>query len=102
MQTTVRTTIRIRKDLLDQSRMLALKRGTSLQEVINDILLKGYGNHITDFDIHDVHQEAMANIDKLREDIRKRLKGKSINTKKLIEQNKKELEDRTLRVLNLK
>lgn len=99
MQNTVRTTIRIRKDLLDQSRMLALKRGTSLQEVINDILLKGYDNHITDFDIH---QQAMANIDRLREDIRKRLKGKNINTKKLIEQNKKELEDRTLKVLNPK
>lgn len=96
---TVRTTIRIRKDLLDQSRMLALKRGTSLQEVINDMLLKGYDNQITDFD---VHQEAMRNIDKFRENIRKRRKGKSINTKRLIEQNKKELEKRTLRVLNFK
>ncbi len=99
MQTTVRTTIRIRKDLLDQSRLLALKQGTSLQEVINDILLKGYDNHITDFDIH---KQAMANIDRFREDIRKRLKGKSINTKKLIEQNKKELENRTLNILRLK
>lgn len=99
MQTTVRTTIRIRKDLLDQSRLLALKQGISLQEVINDILLKGYGNHITDFDIH---QQAMKNIDKFREDIRKRLKGKSINTKKLIEQNKRELENRTLNTLNFK
>ena len=99
MQTTVRTTIRIRKDLLDQSRLLAFKQGTSLQEVINDVLLKGFDNHITDFDIH---QQAMANIDRLREGIRKRLKGKSINTKKLIEQNKKELENRTLNILNFK
>lgn len=99
MQTTIRTTIRIRKDLLDQSRLLALKQGTSLQEVINDVLLKGFGNHITDFDIH---QEAMVNIDRLKESIRKKLKGKSINTKKLIEQNKKELENRTLNILNLK
>lgn len=99
MQATVRTTIRIRKDLLDQSRLLALKQGTSLQEIINDVLLKGFDNHITDFDIH---QEAMANIDSLRESIRKRLKGKSINTKKLIEQNKQELENRTLNILNSK
>lgn len=99
MQTTVRTTIRIRKDLLDQSRFLALKRGTSLQEVINDVLLKGFDNHITDFDIH---QQAMKNIDRLKESIRKRLNGKSINTKKLIEQNKKELENRTLNILKLK
>lgn len=99
MQTTVRTTIRIRKDLLDQSRLLALKQGTSLQNVVNETLLKGFGNHITDFDIH---QEAMKNIDRFRENIRIRLKGKSINTKKLIEQNKKELENRTVRVLNFK
>lgn len=99
MQTTVRTTIRIRKDLLDQSRLLAFKRQVSLQQVINDMLLKGYGNHITDFDIH---QQAMKNIDRFRENIRKRRKGKSIDTNKLIQQNKKDLEERTLKVLNLK
>lgn len=102
MQTTVRTTIRIRKDLLDQSRLLALKQGTSLQEVINSVLLKGYNNHITDFDIHDPHQEAMANIDRLRESIRKSLRGKKINVEKLIAQNKQDLEVRTLRALNSK
>lgn len=99
MQATVRTTIRIRKDLLDQSKLLALKQGSSLQDVINETLIKGFGNHITDLDIH---QEAMQNIDRLRENIRKKIKGRSINTKKLIEQNKKELENRTLNTLKLK
>lgn len=84
MQNTVRTTIRIRKDLLDQSRLLALKQGTSLQEVINDMLLKGYGNHITDFDIH---QQAMKDIDRFRES----LKGKKINVKKILELGKRDL-----------
>lgn len=84
MQTTVRTTIRIRKDLLDQSRFLALKQGTSLQEVINNMLLKGYGNHITDFDIH---QQAMQNIDKFRES----LKGRKISIKKILEISKRDL-----------
>jgi len=99
MQTTIRTTIRIRKDLLDQSRLLALKQGSSLQDVINEILIKGFGNHITDLDIHKV---AMQNIDRLREKIRNGVKSKSISTKKLIEQNKKELESRTLNTLKLK
>lgn len=99
MQATVRTTIRIRKDLLDQSRLLALKQGSSLQEVINDILIKGFGNHITDLDIH---MEAMQNIDRLRGMIRNGVKSKSISTKKMIEQNKKELESRTLNTLKLK
>lgn len=90
---TVRTTIRIRKDLFDQSRMLALRRDTSLQQVINDTLARGFG-HITDFD---VHKEAMARIDKFREN----LKGRKINVKKLVEENKKELEERSNRLLNL-
>lgn len=90
---TVRTTIRIRKDLLDQSRFLALRRETSLQQVINDTLAQGFG-HITDFDIH---REAMARIDQFRES----LKGKKINVKKLVEENKKELEERSNRLLNL-
>lgn len=94
MQNTVRTTIRIRKDLLDQSRLLALRRDTSLQEIINDTLAQGFG-HITDFDIH---QQAMEDIDKIRES----LKGKKINTKKLVEKNKKELEYRSRRILNFK
>lgn len=84
MQTLVRTTIRIRKELLDQSRLLALKQGTSLQDVVNEMILKGFGNQITDFDIH---QQAMKNIDKFRES----LKGKKINVKKILELSKRDL-----------
>lgn len=65
---TVRTTIRIRKDLLDQSRLLALRRDTSLQEVINDTLAQGFG-HITDLDNH---KQAMGRIDQFRESLRGR------------------------------
>ncbi|OGE25855.1 hypothetical protein A3C26_01915 [Candidatus Daviesbacteria bacterium RIFCSPHIGHO2_02_FULL_39_12] len=90
---TIRTTIRIRKDLLDQSRLVALRRETSLQEIINDTLAQGFG-HITDFD---VHKEAMARIDKFRG-----LKNRKFNVKKMVEENKKELEDRSSRILNLK
>lgn len=79
--------------MFDQSRMLALRRDTSLQQVINDTLARGFG-HITDFD---VHKEAMARIDKFREN----LKGRKINVKKLVEENKKELEERSNRLLNL-
>lgn len=84
MLDTVRTTIRIRKDLLDQSRLLALKQDTSLQEIINDLLLKGFDNHITDFDLH---QQAMKNIDRFRES----LKGRKINVKKILEISKRDL-----------
>jgi len=80
---TVRTTIRIRKDLLDQSRFLALRRDTSLQEVINDTLAQGFG-HISDFDIH---KQAMARIDRFRES----LKGKRIDIKKILRESKKDL-----------
>lgn len=80
---TVRTTIRIRKDLLDQSRLLALRRETSLQQVINDTLVQGFG-HITDFDIH---KEAMARIDKFREN----LKGRKIDVQKILRDSKKDL-----------
>ena len=80
---TVRTTIRIRKDLFDQSRMLALRRDTSLQQVINDTLAQGFG-HITDFD---VHKEAMARIDKFRENLR----GRKIDVQKILASSKKDL-----------
>lgn len=91
---TVRTTIRIRKDLLDQSKMLALRRETSLQEVINDTLARGFG-HISDLN---THKQAMARIDRFRESY----KGRRFNVKKLVEDNKKELEDRTNRQLKFK
>lgn len=80
---TVRTTIRIRKDLLDQSRLLALRRSASLQQVINDTLAQGFG-HITDLDIH---QQAMARIDQFRES----LKGRKIDIKKILRESRKDL-----------
>ena len=80
---TVRTTIRIRKDLLDQSRLLALHRNASLQQVINDTLAQGFG-HISDLNIH---KEAMARIDQFRES----LKGKKIDIKKILRESRKDL-----------
>ncbi len=82
MNNTVRTTIRIRKDLFDQSRLLALKRNTSLQEVINDTLIKGF-RYITDINSH---KEAMSAIDAFADSMR----GKKVNLQKLLEQNKKD------------
>ena len=83
MQTTVRTTIRLRKDLFDQSRLLAFQRNTSLQEVINDTLAAGFG-HITDLNIR---EEAFDRIDKFRES----LKGRKIDVEKIIRESKKDL-----------
>ncbi|MBI2039632.1 hypothetical protein HYT18_01005 [Candidatus Microgenomates bacterium] len=91
MQTTIRTTVRIRKDLFDQSRLLAFQRGVSLQDVINEALSLGFG-HISDLDIQ---REAMAKIDNFR----KSLHGAKINTKRLVEENKRELEERTNKLL---
>ncbi|HBQ51071.1 hypothetical protein A3B42_03640 [Candidatus Daviesbacteria bacterium RIFCSPLOWO2_01_FULL_38_10] len=88
---TVRTTIRIRKDLIDQSRLLAFQRDASLQDVINETLALGFGQ-ISDLDIQ---QDAMARIDSFREG----LKGKKFNTKRLVEENKKELVRRTDKLL---
>ena len=79
---TVRTTIRIRKDLLDQSKRLALERGTSLQEVVNDTLAQGFG-HVTDFDHHKI---AMKRIIAFRE----RMRGKKVNVQELLEQSKRD------------
>ncbi|MBI4096778.1 MAG: hypothetical protein HY425_03630 [Candidatus Levybacteria bacterium] len=92
MINTVRTTIRIRKDLFDQSRLLAFQRNTSLQEVINDTLIKGF-RHTTNIN---PHKEAMAVIDGLA----KKMRGKKINVQQLIDENKKQLEERTNRLLD--
>lgn len=89
MQTTVRTTIRIREDLLKQSRYLALEQDTSLQEVVNNLLAKGLG-HISDLNRR---KSAMKNIDQFRQSLR----GKKINVNKLLADNKRELEDRANR-----
>jgi len=83
MQNTIRTTIRVRKDLLDHSRLLAFKRGVSLQDVINEALALGFG-HISDLNIH---REAMARIDNFRE----KLRGKKIDIEKILRESKKDL-----------
>lgn len=83
MLDTVRTTIRIREDLLKQSRFLALEQGSSLQDVINETLALGLG-HITDLN---VHREAMARIDKFRESLR----GKKIDVKRILRDSKRDL-----------
>lgn len=80
MITTIRTTIRIRKDLLDQSRMLAFKKGVSLQDIINETLSIGY-KHVTDLNIA---HESMKQIDAFR----KNMEDKKINVKKLLELSK--------------
>jgi len=82
MQNMVRTTIRIRKDLISQSRMIALKRSSSLQSVINDTLAAGFG-HVTDFNI--VNQ-SMKKID----DFRKSLTSKNVKLGKLLKISKDE------------
>lgn len=86
---TVRTTIRIREDLLKQSRYLALEQNTSLQEVVNEFLAKGLG-HISDLNRR---KKAMQSIDQFRESLR----GKKINVNKLLADNKKESEERANR-----
>ena len=83
MQNIVRTTIRIRKDLLDQSRLLALKKGTSLQDIINSTLAVGFSK-ISDMSST---QEAMAKIDKFRTS----LKGVKVNVDDLLTESKQNL-----------
>ena len=83
MQNAVRTTIRIRKDLLDQSKHIALKNGTSIQDVINNTLAVGFG-HVTDLGNR---RKISLRIDKFR----KSLDGKSINVSKLLAENKRDL-----------
>ena len=75
MQTT-RTTIRLRKDLLDQSRMTALHKNTSIQNVINDTLAVGF-SHVTDLN---TTQNSLKQIDKFRNS----LKGRDVSLEKLL------------------
>lgn len=95
MQTTVRTTIRIRKDLLDKSRQLAFNRRTSQQKVISDALSLGF-SRMSDTE---TQKKAFARIDKFRENL-KRI-GIKVDVQKLIGENKEELQERTNRVLGL-
>ncbi len=83
MQITIRTTVRIRKDLFDQSRLLALKKGTSLQEVINSTLALGLGK-VSDLETSKV---AMEKIDKFRMSLSK----KHINLEDLLNSSKSDL-----------
>ena len=82
MQTTIRTTVRIRKDLLDQSRFLALNRGTSLQEVINNTLALGFGK-VSDLGSA---KKAIAKVDKFRNN----LSDKNIDLQRLLDLNKED------------
>lgn len=90
---TIRTTIRLRKDLLEQSKLFALKTGTSMQEVINNTLAQGFGQ-ISDLELR---KQGLARIDQIRESIRK--KSGSVDTQELIYANKKELKERTNKIL---
>lgn len=83
MQTTIRTTIRIRKDIFDQSRLLALKSGTSLQTVINATLALGLGK-VSDLQSN---REAMAKIDQFRTS----LAGKKLDLENLLDESKSAL-----------
>ena len=83
MPTTVRTTIRIRKDLLDQSKLLAVKKSISLQEIINTTLALGLGN-LTNLESN---KEAMEKIDAFRTS----LSGKKNNLEDLLNKSKSDL-----------
>lgn len=83
MQTTIRTTVRIRMDLFDQFRFLALKKGTSLQEVINNTLALGLGK-ISDLDSD---RKAMSKIDTFRIS----LENKKISLEDLLDKSKSDL-----------
>lgn len=76
---------------MDQSRLLAAKQGVSLQEIVNNVLAKGFG-HISDIEIRQ-------NILKKIEKFRKSLVNKKINVQSLVTQNRKELEVRTNNLL---
>lgn len=83
MQNTVRTTIRIRKELLDQSKLMALEKGTSIQEIINNTLAVGFG-YVTDLN---TRHASMKRIDAFR----KSLRGKNINVDELLRLSKADL-----------
>lgn len=83
MQTTIRTTVRIRTDLFDQFRFLAVKKGTSLQEVINTVLALGLGK-VSDLDSD---RKIMIKIDTVRNS----LIGKKISLEELLNKSKSDL-----------
>jgi len=83
MQTTIRTTVRIRTDLFNKFRRLALKKGTSLQEVINNTLALGLGK-ISDLDSD---RKAMSKIDTFRSS----LVNKRVYLEDLLDKSKSDL-----------
>ncbi len=83
MQATIKTTIRIRKDLFDKSRHLAVEKGTSFQEIINKTLAIGFGKVI---DL-ERNRKSMNKIDKLRNI----LDSKKISSKDLFQESKSDL-----------
>lgn len=83
MQTTIRTTVRIRKDIFNQSRLLAVKKGTSIQEIINNALALGFGK-MSDLEST---KEAMMKIDKFRMS----LSDKKIDLADLLKKSKSDL-----------
>jgi len=83
MQQTTRTTIRIRKDLLNISREYALKRGVSLQDTVNAALAAGF-QRISDLESR---KQAMAKIDQFRESLR----SKKVNLQEILQESKKDL-----------
>ena len=83
MQTTIRTTVRIRTDLFDQFRFIALKKSTSLQEVINNTLALGLGK-ISDLDSD---RMAMGKIDRFRIS----LEDKKVSLEDLLNKSKSDL-----------
>ena len=94
MQNIVRTTIRIRKDLLDLSKLLALQKGVSMQQVINEMLEYGFDQ----LPKKKSRREIMDEIDKIRA-------GISMTNKQVAEilaMNKQDQQDRADRVLGIK
>ena len=70
---------------------MAIKRQTSVQEIINNTLAKGFGQ-ISDIE---VRRDTIKKIDRFR----RSLANKKINVQSLVDQSKKELEIRTNRLL---
>ena len=83
MKNFVRTTIRIRKDLLDQSRSLAFERSTTLQETINDTLASGL-KRVTDLNSQ---KKAVQSINRLRSS----LNESNFDLRELLANSKKDL-----------
>ena len=86
---TVRTTIRIRKDLMELARKAARENSTNLQKVVNDTLARGF-TYAPDLN---KRKKLMSELDVLRAKIKR--KYGNINTEELINKNKKEQQIRS-------